>query len=124
MKIAINNKRKIYAIQEEFNAVFPHLKLVFHAKPSKSGAAPSEKLVSHESKILQECRAIHNEGTVEILPTMNISGVKNVFRDIFGLSVEILQRGENGQMIKPANESLTLEATGRQPLPEAVSLVN
>ena len=109
MKIAINNTRKIYALQEEFSSEFPGLTLAFHAKASKQDGAPSEKLVHHSSKSLQECRTIHNEGTVEILPSMRIAEVKDVFRDIFGLSVEILLKGENGTTSETENEKFTLD---------------
>lgn len=96
MKISINNHRKIHAVQEEFNTVFPDLKLLFHAKPSKEGGAPSEKMVTHPGKTLQECRTNHNEGTMEILPTMSISDIQENFRDIFGLSVEITAKAKTG----------------------------
>lgn len=104
MKIAISNNRKIYAIQEEFSHVFPELKIAFHAKPSHAGAAPSEKMVTHKSKTLQECRSVHNEGHIEILPTMSISDIQNNFRDIFGLSVEISQKAESGSRAISAEE--------------------
>jgi len=96
MKIAINNSRKIFAIQKEFKTMFPDMKLEFHAKPAKAGAAPSEKMVTHKSKTLQECRSVHNEGHIEILPTMSISDIQDNFRDIFGLSVEIFKKDRNG----------------------------
>jgi hypothetical protein len=114
MKIVINNNRKIFALQEEFNAVFPGLTLDFHAKPSKPGGAPSEKLVGHSSKTLEECRVIHNEGTVEILPSMHVSDVQNIFRDIFGLSVEILQKAGDGTRVNPGNDKLTVAEINRQ----------
>ena len=108
MKIEINNHRTIAAIQQEFTTSFPGLKIAFHAKPNKSGGAPSEKLVAHSSKTIQECRVIHNEGTVEVLPTMNIAELKDIFRDVFGLSVEILQKTENGINVVPESEKLTI----------------
>ena len=43
MKIVINNKRRIFAIQEEFSTMFPGLVIAFFAKPSRPGAAPSKK---------------------------------------------------------------------------------
>ena len=95
MKIVINNSRKISAIQSEFNSIFPAYKIVFHAKPSKPGSAPSEKLISHSSKTLQSCRAVHNEGFLEVHSTMDIRDLEENFRDIFGLSVEIVPKKEN-----------------------------
>jgi hypothetical protein len=92
MKIVINNQRKIFAIQEEFNKIFPALEIEFFAKPNRQGAAPSKKLITHSSKTLQECRANSNEGTIEILPTMDAEDIKGNFRDIFGLTVEIVNK--------------------------------
>jgi hypothetical protein len=114
MKIVINNHRKIFAIQEEFSNMFPGLKIVFLAKPSKPGSPPSTKLVTHSGKTLQECRAIHKEGTIEILPSMNISDVKENFRDVYGLSVEIFQKAENGNYEDPVSDKLTFEEINKQ----------
>ncbi|MCX6286693.1 MAG: hypothetical protein NTY96_06220 [Bacteroidetes bacterium] len=114
MKIVINNNRKIFAIQEEFSTMFPDLKIVFHAKPSRPGAAPSPKLVTHSSKTLQECRSINREGTIEILPTMNISDLKGNLRDIFGLSAEIFRKAENGEDEQPVSGKHTLGETNKQ----------
>jgi len=114
MKIVINNNRKIFAIQEEFSIMFPGLKIEFFAKPSRSGAAPSKKLVRHSSKTLQDCRAISKEGTIDILPSMNISDLKENFRDIYGLSVEIFQKAENGSYENPFSDKLTLEEANKQ----------
>jgi len=109
MKIVINNNRKIFAIQEEFSNMFPGLKIEFFAKPSRPGAAPSKKLVRHSSKTLQDCRAISKEGTIDILPSMNISDLKENFRDIYGLSVEIFQKAENGSYENPVSDKQTIE---------------
>jgi len=89
MKIVINNNRKIFAIQEEFSKMFPGLNIEFCAKPSRPGASPSKKLIRQSSKTLQDCRAISKEGTIDILPSMNVSDLKENFRDVYGLSIEI-----------------------------------
>lgn len=114
MKIVINNNRKIFAIQKEFSDMFPGLKIGFFAKPSKPGATPSVKLVRQSSKTLQECRAISKEGTIEILPSMNIADLKENFRDVYGLSVEIYQKAGNGSNENPVSDKLTFEEINRQ----------
>lgn len=114
MKIVINNNRKIFAIQEEFNTMFPSLKLVFHAKPSSAGGVPSPKIVMHSSRTLQDCRSISREGTIEILPTMNISDLKGNLRDIFGLSAEIIRKSANTEDEELLSDQETLEALNKQ----------
>jgi hypothetical protein len=114
MKIEINNHRKIFAIQDEFGAMFPGLTMAFYAKPSHPGATPSTKLIRHSGKTLQDCRINSNDGTLDILPTMNVSDLKNNLRDVFGLSVEIFQKPKDGGPASPATENLTLEEAGKQ----------
>ncbi len=92
MKIVINNFRKIYSIQKEFSRLFNGLKIEFYAKSNSSGGAPSENLVMHSSRTLQDCRVISKKGSIEILPTMSISDLKENLRNVFGLSVEIFQK--------------------------------
>jgi hypothetical protein len=90
MKITINDHRKVSAIQEEFSSVFPDLRLEFHARPSRVGAPPAEKLVRDRGKSLLDCRSTHEKGEIDIEPGMSAEEIKENFRDAFGLSVEIL----------------------------------
>ena len=108
MKIVINSSRKISAIQEEFSTLFPGLTLAFYAKPSHPGAAPSAKLIRHSGKTLHDCRINSNDGILEIQPAMNIAELKENLRDVFGLSVEIFQRTDNGSYGKPVSDNLIL----------------
>ena len=112
MKIVINNFRKVFAIQEEFSAMFPGLKIGFHAKASKEGDAPSHKLIMHGGRTLQDCRTVSRKGTIEILPSMNISELKNNFRNEYGLSAEIFQKSGNHE--NPVGDNLTLAETNKK----------
>jgi hypothetical protein len=113
MKIVINSSRKISAIQEEFSAMFPELTVAFYAKPSHPGAAPSEKLIRHSGKTLQDCRINRHDGTIEIQPAMNVAELKENLQDIFGLSVEIFQKTHDGSYGNPVGDKLILEKTNR-----------
>ncbi len=114
MKIVINNYRKIFAIQEEFSGMFPGLKIGFHAKPNKQGGAPSAKVIMHSGKTILDCRVISRKGTIEIIPTMSISELKDNFRDVYGLSAEIFKKGGVGNNENPLNESMTLGETSKK----------
>lgn len=91
MKITINDHRKVAAIQQEFNSIFPDLKLEFHARPNTANGPPAEKLVKDGGKSLLECRSTHQKGVIEIDTNMSVDRIKEEFRDVFGLSVEIIQ---------------------------------
>ncbi len=102
MKIIINDHRKVSAIQQEFNLVFPDLKLEFHARPSKAGAAAARKFVTDGGKTLLYCRNTHNKGAIDLSPAMSAAEIEDSFRDAFGLSVEVL----------PANASKKTHGSG------------
>lgn len=93
MKIIINDYRKVFAIEEEFNQMFPNLKIEFMAKPSGAGAKHSDMPVS-QNKTIADCRIIHNEGHVTIIPTMTIRDLQNYFSDLFGLAVIIYKKSQ------------------------------
>ena len=114
MKIVINSNRKIFAIQDEFSEMFPGLTIAFYAKPSHPGAAPSTKLIRHSGKTLQDCRINSNDGIIEILPSMNISDLKENFRDVYGLSVEIFQNQVTALMKTCRRQSYLLAELNKQ----------
>ena len=109
MKITINDRRKIFAIQEEFNTVFPYLKLEFFSKPHKLGGASAKKLSKHNSKTLGECRAVHNKGQITITPGMTVWDLEQSFSDIYGLGVQIFRKSGKVWLETTVTDRWTLE---------------
>jgi hypothetical protein len=92
MKITITDRRKIFAIQKEFNSLFPYLKLEFFAKSCRPGGSSSQKTVKEPSKTLGECRTVHNNGILTITPNMSVKSLVQNFRDIYGLTIQVLRK--------------------------------
>ena len=108
MKIIINNYRKIFAVQQEFRAVFPDLNLNFLAKPNTKGGAPVNRIVKN-SKTIGDCRTIHNSGFITILPDMSVGELKQHFMDVYGLSVEVfVKSGDNNWKESSKSENTLL----------------
>jgi hypothetical protein len=114
MKITINDRRKIFAIQEEFNAVFPYLKLEFFAKPHKPGGASAKKFIKYSSKTLGECRTIHNKGKITITPTMKVMDLEQNFCDVYGLGVQVFRKSGKVWLETTVTDGWTLEEQNRQ----------
>lgn len=115
MKIEINDHRKIFAIQKEFSASFPGLKIEFHEKPNKKDGPASEKLVKSSSKTLIECRTIHNEGFISIHAQMTTGDLKQCFRDNYGITIELFQKSENKSWrLIPITEKSVLDELNRE----------
>jgi len=91
MKIEIHNHRKTFAVQEEFNNFFPNLKMEFYERPSKPGGPSSDKLIKG-STTLGACRNIPRIGSLTILPSMTVGELKQNLMDVFGLTIDIVQK--------------------------------
>lgn len=109
MKITINDRRKIFAIQEKFTGAFPNLKLEFLSKPSKRGGSPSKKSAGSPSHTIGDCRTIHDTGTITITPGMEASDLEKNFRNVFGLSVELFRQSPKGWVKLNPSDNLSLE---------------
>lgn len=114
MKIIINDHRKIFAIQKEFNELFPHLKIEFFTRPHKPGAASPKKMMKHPAKTLGECRVVHTKGTLRITPGMTVSGLEQNFSDIYGLSVQVFRRSGKTWLETTTTGGRTLEEQNKQ----------
>jgi hypothetical protein len=114
MKITINDNRKIFAIQEEFNSVFPYLKLEFFSKPHKPGGISPKKFSKHNSKTLEECRTVRNNGKITITPQMTVTDLEQRFNDIYGLGVEVFRKSGKIWLETTVTDGWTLEEQNNQ----------
>ncbi len=114
MKITINDNRKIYAIQEEFNKLFPYLKLEFFSKPHKAFGASSKKSIKKNSKCIYECRSIHNNGEITITPQMTVNELEQNFASTYGLSVHVFRKSGKSWLETTVTDNWTLEEQNRQ----------
>lgn len=109
MKIDINDYRKIFAIQEEFNQAFPYLKLEFFSKPHKQGGASPKELITESSKLLGDCRTIHASGSLTINPSMTVAEIEQNFADVYGLSVQVFRKSGTSWLETSTTDDWTLE---------------
>lgn len=114
MKITINDKRKIFAIQEEFNNLFPFLKIEFYSKSQKQGGASSKKAFELSSKTLSDCRTIHKSGHITVTPQMTVASLEKNFNDVFGLSVQVFRKSGRLWLETTVTDSWTLEDQNHQ----------
>lgn len=114
MEITINDRRKIYSIQKEFNKEFPYLKIEFFSKPSKAGGAASRKLIKTNSKSIAECRTIHNNGKLEVTPQMTVNELEQHLMDEYGLSVQVFRKSGTVWLETTVTDGWTLEEQNKQ----------
>jgi len=113
MKIAINDRRKIQAIQESFSEMFPYLKIEFFVKPHKAGVPSSKKIMKNSSKTIGECRTVHSNGTMTILPNMTVADLVDGFNETFGLFVRVFRKSGKVWLETSTTVNWTLEAENK-----------
>lgn len=113
VKITINDHRKIFAIQQDFNEAFPYLKLEFFKKSNSSGGQPGMKPVE-ENKTIAECRTRHNNGTIEINPNMTVADLEHYFADVFGITVNVWRKSGKVWLETSVTEGWTLLEQNKQ----------
>ena len=92
MTLTIDDNKKISNVQQEFNAMFPYLKLEFfkHAHGVHQGSPKKDMLNSNLT--LKQFSKKHIDGTLEIKETMKVSDLENSFQMLFSLSAQVFRK--------------------------------
>ena len=115
MRIKINDKRKISAIQKEFSASFPYLRIEFFLRPDKRKVAYNKlNLIIPENKTIGDFRKVHNETSVTITPGMKVSKLEQVFKDDFGLYVQVFRKSGRVWLETTMTDDWTLAEQNRE----------
>ncbi|MES2566881.1 MAG: hypothetical protein V4565_08440 [Bacteroidota bacterium] len=114
MKITINDDRKIFTIQDEFNTLFPYLKLEFFSKHHKPCGSSAKNLVKQNSVTLGEFRTEHHMGEITIVPEMKVSDLEQNFGNIYGLGVQVFRKSGKLWLETTVTDNWTLAEQNKQ----------
>ncbi len=107
MKINISNDTKIEQIQQDFNKHFPYLLVKFLTSSIVNGKLEKELTVS-------DFRKSNQTGTITLFPDMSVSDLETIFKDTYGLDVQI-RRKLGSTSFKPRHTILwSLEEHNKQ----------
>ncbi len=109
MKLHIDDSKKIAEIQDEFIAVFKHIKIEFFTKAHIEGEGSSKNDLIDSSKKLGEIRLKHNEGDLIISREMLVSEVEALFEDKFGIHAQIFRKQGDNWLLTTSTDNWTLE---------------
>ena len=95
MHLHITPKSKISDIQNEFNRLFPFLKIEFFNNKSfaRSNFSASH-LIPHHRKI-GECQLGIEDTAIELENEMKVSDLEKIFKEQFSLAVKVLRKSGN-----------------------------
>jgi hypothetical protein len=92
MYIDVNDKTSLRAIQEEFCAFYPYLKIEFYSKRHRKYEGSDELFLIEPDILIGDVKATHVSGVLEILPLSRVSEIEKEFQERFGLSVQIFRK--------------------------------
>lgn len=114
MKIKINSDENISLIQEAFNNVFPYLKIEFFSEPYQSADTSLVKIIKQQNKTLNDCRIVQSTNLVTITPQMSVLDLDLLFRETYGLGVQVFRKSGKAWLETTVTEGWTLEEQNRQ----------
>jgi hypothetical protein len=92
MKITIHDTRIVSEIQNEFNEMFPYLKLEFFTKMHEPGKPSHLKFRIPASSTIGESRSIHLDGSLTVTPQMTVNELEQQLGHLFGLGVQVFRK--------------------------------
>jgi hypothetical protein len=114
MEVSINNNKKIAEIQQEFNDLFPYLKLEFFSKPHRLAGHSNLKFILNNSKTIGECRTIQGNDEILISPSMTVNELEQGLGLNLGIGVQVFRQSGKVWLETTFTDGWTLEVQNSQ----------
>ena len=109
MYIEINDTTSLREIQVVFSSFYPYLQIKFYNRRHKKYEASDELHEIEPNILIEDIKATHISGVLEILPLSKVSEVEKEFLHRFGLSVQILRKEKNAWQQTTGMDDFTLK---------------
>lgn len=108
---AIEENKKLFMIQEEFNNAFPYLKLAFFLRPARleTDFVLPRRLFNQTNKTLNECRTVLTDLKVIIEPKMTVLDLDQQFQKAYGIGILVYRRSGKVWLETTLTDAWTLE---------------
>ncbi len=108
-EIYIEQDKTIRNLQNEFNTIYPFLKIEFFYEPHITGKGTAKnKMINNEIKLMQVRRTIE-PGKIRIGKNTTVSEIEGNFERRFGLYVQVFRKSGNVWLETSATDNWTLE---------------
>ena len=105
----INDNKTTKAIKEEFNSMFPHLKLEFYKTEHEVEEGSSNEALITEEVSLGSIRKSHSAGDFSIHEEMSVSDLEQKFHDKFDLNVQVFRKSGDIWLQTTSTDNWTLK---------------
>ena len=109
MNLTIRPSRLISEVQDEFNKMFPYLKLEFFKNRSGKKLDYSVNNIIRHNQKLAEGQINPVDGLIDIEPGMTVKELEKHFQDEFSLAVQVFRRSGNVWLETTMTDNWTLK---------------
>jgi len=96
MNMTVTKKKRLRELQEDFQQQFPFLKIEFYSVFHKNGEGSDKKKKLDSGLTVGEvCKSSDGEKSLTINGSMKVSEFEKIFKDTFGLSVQVFRKSNN-----------------------------
>jgi hypothetical protein len=114
MKIIIDDDQPVSLIREQFNRMFPYLKLEFFSKRHSTGKTSGLKHRQPWSSRIGEIRELANTGEIIVTPEMTTQVLEQLFGERYGIGVQVLRKFGNTWLETSGTDPWTLHRQNAQ----------
>lgn len=105
----IEGSQTIKSLQEQFNGIFPFLKLEFFTEPHKAGQLSWKNKMIASSMKLGDLQKIKNTGMIDVNGSSTVGNLENTFEEKYGLYVQVFRKSGNIWLETSATDNWTLD---------------
>lgn len=92
MVLKISDSKKLSEVKDEFNALFPYLKLEFFKHKHEVNKSNSKADMLSSDLTFKRVRKRHSEGALVVKENMSVADLEQLFQDIFGISAQVFRK--------------------------------
>ncbi len=107
--IKISDSKKISSLQAELNEIYPFLKLEFFHQRHAVNKGSAKKDMFDTSLTLRQLKKKPNDGAIVLKESMKVSELEELFKNIFGLSVQVFRKSGNLWIETTVTDDWTLQ---------------
>lgn len=108
-KITIGGNKQIAALQQEFNEAFPYLKIeFFNREHARKGGSARQDMLSPDT-VLGQLQKVRAKGSILLKDSMTVSELEELFKDHFGLSVQVFRKSGRSWIETTVTDDWTLK---------------
>lgn len=116
MEMLIEKRKKLQEVQEEFNGLFPFLKLEFYGKEHASEEGSAKRNTLDTELSIESVQHKTAEGSLAIQGNMRVAELENAFEEMYGLSVQVFRKSGTTWLQTTTSDSWTLNEQNQKAL--------